>query len=226
MSPENKQRIVGVVVLVAFVALLTPFLFTSGIKKKLPTSDEIPIDAQKRQMITEQIRNINDSTAPAVQEQQQQVQQPVPTALPEALPAVSPTDISTLPPLPAESVEPLDMTPQAVVEPIVTKSIKPAEPEPEPIVADIVKKEKVKNIKKESWTVQIGSFSDQSRVKKLIEQLHKKGFSTHTQKIMAGTESLTRVFIGQEASKKKADKLGERLEATMKIKGRVVRNKK
>ncbi len=34
MSPENKQRIVGIVVLVAFIALLIPFLFTSGLKKK------------------------------------------------------------------------------------------------------------------------------------------------------------------------------------------------
>lgn len=34
MSPENKQRVVGVIVLVAFIALLIPFLFTSGLKKK------------------------------------------------------------------------------------------------------------------------------------------------------------------------------------------------
>jgi cell division septation protein DedD len=67
MSPENKQRIVGVVVLMAFIALLVPFLFSSGIRKKLSTpADEIPINAQKRQLITQQIQNINTTnTAPA-----------------------------------------------------------------------------------------------------------------------------------------------------------------
>ncbi len=66
MSPENKQRIVGVVVLMAFFALLVPFLFSSGIRKKLSTpADEIPINAQKRQLITQQIQNINTTnTAP------------------------------------------------------------------------------------------------------------------------------------------------------------------
>ena len=34
MSPENKQRVVGVIVLAAFIALLIPFLFTSGVKKR------------------------------------------------------------------------------------------------------------------------------------------------------------------------------------------------
>lgn len=60
----NKQRIVGVVVLVAFIALLVPFLFTSGIKKKILPSDEIPINAQKRQLITKQIQNINTAVVP------------------------------------------------------------------------------------------------------------------------------------------------------------------
>lgn len=42
MSPENKQRVVGVVVLVAFIALLIPFLFTSGVKKRhKPVADEV-----------------------------------------------------------------------------------------------------------------------------------------------------------------------------------------
>ncbi|CAL7962902.1 DedD protein [Gammaproteobacteria bacterium] len=63
MSPENKQRIVGVVVLVAFIALLVPFLFTSGIKKKLLSADEIPINAKKRQLITKQIQSINGAAA-------------------------------------------------------------------------------------------------------------------------------------------------------------------
>lgn len=92
MKPETKQRIIGIVVLLAFAALLVPFLFTSGIRKKQFTSDEIPINAEKRQLITQQIQDMGSATAtstlhpqlpptagvqqPVTQQQSTTVQQP------------------------------------------------------------------------------------------------------------------------------------------------------
>lgn len=63
MSPENKQRIIGIVILVAFVALLIPFLFTSGIGRKISKPDQIPMQPEQRQLATEQIENVGNTTA-------------------------------------------------------------------------------------------------------------------------------------------------------------------
>ncbi len=57
MSPENKQRVVGIIVLVAFIALLIPFLFTSGIKKKEQSISEVEVAPVQ----------LADTNAPAVE---------------------------------------------------------------------------------------------------------------------------------------------------------------
>lgn len=62
MSPENKQRIIGIVILVAFVALLIPFLFTSGIGRKISKPDQIPMHSEQRQLAAEQIENASNIT--------------------------------------------------------------------------------------------------------------------------------------------------------------------
>lgn len=67
MSPENKQRIIGIVILVAFVALLIPFLFTNGIGRKISKSDQIPMNPEQRQLATKQIESVNNTTVPVEQ---------------------------------------------------------------------------------------------------------------------------------------------------------------
>jgi len=63
MSPENKQRVIGIVILVAFVALLIPFLFTSGIGRKITKSDQIPITQEQRQLATQQIESAGNAVS-------------------------------------------------------------------------------------------------------------------------------------------------------------------
>lgn len=63
MSPENKQRVIGIVILVAFVALLIPFLFTSGIGRKVLKSDQIPMSPEQRQLAALQIKNTGSVVA-------------------------------------------------------------------------------------------------------------------------------------------------------------------
>ena len=96
-------------------------------------------------------------------------------------------------------------------------------------VPKIKTKAKNKNIKSnmsESWSVQVGSFSDEARIQKLLTQLHGKGFHVYTQKIATTTGSLTRVLVGRESSKEKANQIAWQLETTMKIKGHLIRNQK
>jgi len=299
MSPENKQRIVGIVVLVAFIALLVPFLFTSGIKKKLSSADEIPINAQKRQLITKQIQSINSAVAtttvaaipsPVTAKQPANTttvaaippvtaEQPANTTTVAAIPPVTaeqPANTAQLPGLPQDQqfeqpdmllppennqTEPLNQS-VSTVTPTETASISTSDVASQATAKSItstesttsvvsvkstpknkaIKKSKAKpKIKekntrlinaiasantKEFWSVQVGSFSDEAHVQKLLTQLHSKGFQVYTQKITTSTGSLTRVLVGREAKKEKASQIAGQLETTMKIKGRLIRNQK
>jgi len=290
MSPENKQRIVGVVVLVAFIALLVPFLFTSGIKKKLSAVDEIPINAQKRQLITKQIQSINSAAAttttvattaalpvpapaatvaaipqPVTAEQladttqlpklsqDQQFEQPDMLLPPENNQTEPPSQpMATVAPTEKAATNTASVVPQATNE--STASVEASTPEVSKAVAPVKATPKNKAIKKSkavpkiktkiktkdtqlinttvstnakgSWSVQVGSFSDETHTQKLITQLHSNGFHVYTQKITTATGSLTRVLVGREESKEKASQIAGQLETTMKIKGRLIRNKK
>jgi cell division septation protein DedD len=250
MSPENKQRIVGVVVLVAFIALLIPFLFSSGIRKKLSTpTDEIPINAQKRQLITQQIQNINTTNTTTTT--------PVPVATTTTTAVATPISTSSqfeqpdalLPPEENDQAEIAknvgiesneNATNQSNVPSVVSvKSVAPVASTKTAPKNKAIKNSKVtaknKNAKpinanagvKEFWSVQVGSFSDEARTQKLIAQLRSNGFNVYTQKIVtSSTKSLTRILVGREMDKEKASKIAKQLETTMKIKGHIVRNKK
>ena len=281
MSPENKQRIVGAVVLMAFIALLVPFLFSSGIRKKLSTpSDEIPINAQKRQLITQQIQNINTTNATAT----------APTATTTTTAGATPTpmtgqqsaSIAQLPGLPQDQIEQPDAllppeendqtelaknadinqsnqsiaapaateeiptinTSNATNQPSATSVVSVESATPVAPIKAVPKNKVIKNSKitsknkkakpinintgaKEFWSVQVGSFSDEVRMQKLIAQLRSNGFNVYTQKIItSSTKPLTRVLVGREMDKEKASKIAKQLETTMKVKGHLVRNQK
>lgn len=281
MSPENKQRIVGVVVLVAFIALLIPFLFSSGIRKKLSTpADEIPINAQKRQLITQQIQNIN-ATNPAARSPVAATTTTA-VAMPTPMTEQQPANTAQLPGLPQNQFEQPDAllpleendqtelannadinqsnqsiaTPASTeVAPAINTSTATNQPSANSVVAvetatpvastktalknKAIKKSKItsKNKKakpisinagtKEFWSVQVGSFSDEVSMQKLIAQLRSNGFNVYTQKIItSSTKPLTRVLVGREMDKGKASKIAKQLEATMKVKGHLVRNQK
>lgn len=68
MSPENKQRVIGIVILVAFVALLIPFLFTSGIgRKKSSTPEQVSVNMEPSQPAGQVIENTGSAAVPVAQ---------------------------------------------------------------------------------------------------------------------------------------------------------------
>lgn len=234
MSFENKQRVIGIVVLIAFIALLIPFLFTSGIKKKQAAKDEIPLSDKKRELIAQQIQSIND-TVP----QEQPTQELEPTEQPIALPQdqLEPTTNSTLADeqvasalpivLPETSAEKNEGHVQAesaapvVKTPELTQAVKKS-----PVTATKKSTESSRPHSKEFWSVQVGSFVDQERVQKLISKLHAQGYHVYMQKVTTSDDKiLTRILVGREASKNQAENIVQQLATTMNIKGYVVRNK-
>lgn len=231
MSFENKQRVIGIVVLIAFIALLIPFLFTSGIKRKQTAKDEIPMSDKKRELIAQQIQSISD-TVPEEQPAKEPELTEQPIALPQdqAEPIANSTlvDEQVAPTLPIVLPETSDVPkPSTVVEKTVEL---PTNVKKAPVAkkSDAVKSLQQSSVPnpKEFWSVQVGSFVDQERVQKLISKLHDQGYHVYMQKVTTSDDKvLTRILVGREASKDQAEKIVQQLATTMNIKGYVVRNK-
>ena len=255
MSSENKQRVVGIIVLIAFIALLIPFLFTSGIKKKHQlASSEVEIPAAT----TSANQDVGVLPAPSSEQNSIFAQGSAKDAskkeLPVVLPQQSGTELKSEQPgistesnqvIPTESGLPeqeesslanaaavnnqtVDVSQEAAAEvkPAVSGSkVVPVVPKAKKDT--IVGKKVVKNKgAKVFWSVQVGSFSDQARVQKMVTNLQTKGHHVYLQKITTSRGPLVRVLVGHEMSKAKAIKIANQLKVKLKINGQVVRNKK
>ena len=76
------------------------------------------------------------------------------------------------------------------------------------------------------WSVQVGSFSDQSRMQNMVNSLQAKGYHVYLQKISTSRGAMVRVLVGRETSKSKAVAIANQLKTKLKINGRVVGSKK
>lgn len=72
----------------------------------------------------------------------------------------------------------------------------------------------------DAWVVQLGAFSNQDNASRLIKRLRQQGFDAYS-KVGGDT---TKVFIGPETRKVQAEKIAQRLQQKMQIKGMVVKN--
>jgi len=74
-----------------------------------------------------------------------------------------------------------------------------------------------------AWVVQLGSFGDTQRAKLLVKQLRAQGYKAYTRqtKTSKGT-AMTRVFVGPEVKRAKAEAIQAKLNKDVKTKGVVV----
>ncbi len=74
-----------------------------------------------------------------------------------------------------------------------------------------------------AWAVQLGSFSNADNATALRERLRSQGFTAFTDSVYLNNEKTTRVYVGPELLRSKADAAAKRLESELKLKGLVVR---
>ena len=72
------------------------------------------------------------------------------------------------------------------------------------------------------WFVQIGSFSNETKVKNLVDKLQSGGFLVYLQKISTSNGPMTRVLVGNESSKDSALTLAGKLKNRLKVSGNVI----
>jgi len=74
-----------------------------------------------------------------------------------------------------------------------------------------------------SWAVQVGCFSNQTYLNRLLDQLQSNGYLVTLRKLNTTSKTLTRVLVGKESSQAAAKKLAEQLEKRFKLRGNIVK---
>jgi DedD protein len=236
MNPENKQRIIGVVVLVAFVALLIPFLFSSGTKNEA-NSENVPVAINNEEAVPgsnagqgpqETISSPQTSVSDILMQSKEELISPENknNSVTEKVPSVGQEE-----PIPSQQPVPAKFetspTPKVVSEKDILKTIPVAKQKhkKETKIKPVNKKVATASNVKGFWSVQIGSFSNQDRVQSLVSKLKASHFRVFMQKVTTSHGPMVRVLVGRETNRADAEKISHRLQKLMKLNGRIVNNK-
>lgn len=226
MEIKTKQRLVGILVLLAILAIFLPVLFhTTRPSVERPLSIAIPPRPEAPKVA---LSNADTRMAAATPENEQaqlmptrerrsETTQPIDTA--------SPT---------VQTNAPAAHTP-AANEPaakIVEQAAPPAKPI-QPAKPTSQNKTKAKKLSlnallhsPKAWVVQLGTFGEKANADRLISELRKKGFDAYVRPITkAEGTRLYRVYVGPEIRLGGAQKLQEKLQASYHLHG-VVRKYK
>ncbi|MEL0628610.1 SPOR domain-containing protein [Psychromonas aquatilis] len=197
MTPQLKNRLVGLIILVALVVIFLPSIIDG---KKTSYQQEFvstPITPELKQHsndFPEQIELhsqdlvVENEPAPEVESKvvviDKQQDKPVEWKVETVAPAV---DVKPVP----------TPKPKSVKKPVVTKQ-NPA------------------------WTIQMGAFKNKANINALIKNLNKAGYSVHTTPKLVIDGQLTRVFVGPDVSKANLEAKLSRLKALTQLNGKVV----
>lgn len=227
---KTKHRIVGLIVIIALAVIFIPLFFSH---KQTNTSERAKLSAHVpnpsgRPEIQLTIPKIAASNPPSTNVQQQMPLQtqdlvnPTETVvtLPETAPVatVKQTEISQKPEVVTKA------HPEHKAEEIKKHFFileKPA------FLSKLHHVAKVKQaVLAQAWTIQLGSFADKNNAVQLVKHLRSKGFTAYINltKDNSGVV-ITRVFVGPELQREKAEDAAKRLEQLFHLQGVVVKYK-
>lgn len=73
-----------------------------------------------------------------------------------------------------------------------------------------------------AWVVQLGTFSQKNRAEMLVKRLQAQGYASYTYDVAQGSKQYTRVYVGPEIQRTKAEALKKDLADKYKLQGRIV----
>ena len=191
LKKRARRRLVGAIALVLLMVIVLPMILKDrtapdaqdSIKISMPeaktddfNSTVIPLDGNVGTPKPEEGAAVPDAPADIAE-----------PAKPEAEPKAA--EVKAVPEKPV-AVKPAD---KPVAKPVESKK-------PEPIKAAIAE-----SAKNESFTVQIGVFSDSANVKQLQDKLKQAGYSSHTEKLSTPKGEKIRLRAGNFNSRQEAD---------------------
>lgn len=207
MTPQFKNRLVGITIVVALVVIFLPSLIDGEKKSYQQEFVATPINPPLQEHTINSHETENHTAASAdndfVDETSDwEIQEVASTVVvDESIDKVE------------KSSSPQDKVPATVVK-ASTAVVKPAKKIEEP-------KKKV-NFTEAAWTIQLGAFQNKNNINTLLATLRKEGFQVHTVPKSVVDGQLTRVFVGPDISKVKLEKKLPRLLSLTSLKGKLV----
>ena len=236
MNLESKQRIIGIVVLIAFIALLIPFLFTSGIKKRHDLAKDNPIveafeEAEQSQAKSEvpvpifmekvTVEELKDKTQPV---SDQMPEQPSPADVSYSVEGVINSQATVADKnVPGSPNNKIDIKSTDSTEQVVKPAVEPKNSSTKTQTTNGASTSSAGS--KAFWSIQVGSFSQPVRADNLVSDLQNKGYEVYLQKITTTRGDMVRVLVGRESSRTKAKALAKRLKTKLNLDGHVVTKK-
>lgn len=215
MDIQLKKRIIGASVLVILAATFLPMLIEepdySARGLHFQDIPETPPLAPQHEAPLKSLEEGLKQTQWEQPVEPARIREPALAPAPGARPATKPpvAEIARPPaaktPPPPPTVEMAKIPPPKPLKPITAA----APPEP--------------TAERESWVIQLGSFSVQDNAQKLTDQLKAKGLPGYTEAIDMQGKKVFRVRVGPEANRSRLEKIAELIDKELQIKGRVIR---
>lgn len=243
MDMNRKQRMIGIVVLIALAVIAIPVFFQfsktqnlDNLSQNIPAEPTVP-DVEIAESFDDEIdlsslddfeMNVEETEKQKVAKEDVQTatttKQVATTKTPNEEKQISQVAVNTTTPEKTTEVKPTPTSIQTATEtkaPIIAKTTTPPTPKKK-----IIAKKKVQPLPKpENWAVQLGSFQDKQNANKLITQLRKKGLSAFSKESTLNQKRITRVFVGPTTDTIKAHKMIQQLNKEFQIKAILVRYK-
>jgi len=206
---DPRHRIVGAIVLVTLAVILLPLILDEHSNSTIASAKEDRQESQVQSVTTAD--SSTSGTEKVVVKKLTLGKVATGSKVPESKP-----DAKT-----GDSSKPVAQT-QVVTKKVETPSAKTTVTRPESKPVQVAGSHTSKISSDAHWAVQVGTFSNQTNVRRLKKQLEEHGFSVMFKDIKLKQGSAVRVRVGPYASRASADKAQDRIKQDIGIKGVVV----
>lgn len=217
-----KQRVIGAVVLVALAVIFVPMLLEQPEDDLGPVGSNLP--DKPDQIVRDRIEPLILPEPPEESEPAQVVlDAPSPAAVAPAEPtppATPPAEAAPAEPVPAPAPTPaIPTTPAQPVAPPAAATPAPVAPAPAPAAQP----QSTPAQPLSGWVVQLASLASKDNALALQERLRGLGYTAFVEEVRTAQGVLYRVRVGPELERANAEKLRDRLDQQVQIKGIVTR---
>lgn len=209
-----KQRVIGAIVLVALAVIFVPMLFESPEDELGPVGSNLP--AEPDSVVRDRIEPLTLPEPPAEPEPAPQVVLEEP-ADPSAANADAAIDAANGAAEPVAQPEGIADTAAAQSAPPAAEPAAAAEPAPAPAAATAPAEPAA--APQSGWIVQLASLSNKDNAMALRERLRGLGYTAFVEEAKTAKGVLYRVRVGPELERANAEKLRNRLQEQVDLKG-------
>lgn len=215
-----KQRVIGAVVLVALAVIFVPMLLEQPEDELGPVGSNLP--DKPDQIVRDRVEPLILPEPPEQSEPAQVVldappaDAAAPAGTPPSEPVTPPAEVAPAEPAPA----PAPAIPTTPAEPVAPPAATaPAAPAPAPAAQPQTTPAQPLS----GWVVQLASLASKDNALALQERLRGMGYTAFVEEVKTAQGVLFRVRVGPELERANAEKLRDRLDQQVQIKGIVTR---